>query len=251
MKEKWQTWDNDKDYGQVLYQRAIGELPEMESSKAAAKILKAYMREGYRILDVGCGAGHYLRSYRREIKSDFSYTGLDATKNYIALAKKAFKGQQRVNFTTGDVYKIDYKSNNFDIAVSNNLLQHLPSIQKPIEELCRVAKRMVILRMLVGERSFIIKEICNRGKEFNNSGEPQVFNFFNIYSKDYMHYLLSKIKKVKEFKISEDTQFNPRHIQQSVNENKGAYDVTTVMGKWQVNGYILEPWAFVVIDLHN
>jgi hypothetical protein len=29
------VWDREIDYGQLLYRRAIGELPEMESAKAS------------------------------------------------------------------------------------------------------------------------------------------------------------------------------------------------------------------------
>ena len=247
--ERWKTWDNEKDYGQVLYKRAIGELPEMESSKAAAKILKDDIRDGDSVLDVGCGSGHYLRSYKREIRTPFSYTGFDATQNYIDLANKAFSGQKEASFEVGDIYDIGHEDRSFDIVVSNNVLLHLPSIKKPVEELCRVAKRSVIIRMLVGSRSFIIKESSVQGDEFHDNGDPRFFNFYNIYSKEYISYLLSGIKRVQTFSISEDTQFDLKRIQGSVAEHKGAYDVTTVMGKWQVNEYILQPWAFVKINL--
>jgi len=36
MKENWRIWDKDKEYGDLFFKRAIGELPEMESSKALA-----------------------------------------------------------------------------------------------------------------------------------------------------------------------------------------------------------------------
>src|SRR5689334_220306 len=73
--ERWRVWSKDDHYGEVLYKRAIGEFPEMESSKALAKTVKGIFHPGESLLDVGCGAGHYLRSLRREIGPDILYTG--------------------------------------------------------------------------------------------------------------------------------------------------------------------------------
>lgn len=103
MNEEWKVWDRDEGYGEVLYKRATGELPEMESSKKIARVLSKYISDGTNVLDVGCGAGHYLRSLRRECGHDFSYLGVDATKNYIEQAKKAFNGDNRSDFSLADI----------------------------------------------------------------------------------------------------------------------------------------------------
>ena len=82
--------------------RATGELPEMESSKAAAKKLAKHFKDGYSILDAGCGVGHYLRSYEKYIgKKNYSYTGIDATVRYVAIAKKIYHGRKMSDFSLG------------------------------------------------------------------------------------------------------------------------------------------------------
>ena len=163
--------------------------------------------------------------------------------------RKPFSDDQKAEFVVGDAFDIRYPDNSFDIVVSNNLLLHLPSVKKPIEELCRVAKKTVVFRTLVGKRSFIIKQSGSQGDEFNDNGEPLHYNFYNIYSKAYISHILSQVEKVDAFEISEDTQFNPQHIQEAGAEYTGAYDITSILGKWQINGYILQPWAFVCADL--
>ena len=86
--EVWRdSWNTSVEYGVVFYRRATGELPEMESSKALALLLKDRVKQDDHILDVGCGGGHYLRSLRNTVNVSFRYTGVDITASYIDLAK--------------------------------------------------------------------------------------------------------------------------------------------------------------------
>ena len=69
-------YKNNKNNANVYYKRAIGKFPEMETSKAMAKIIKKILVNEDKILDVGCGSGHF------EIiatchKKKFLYTGID------------------------------------------------------------------------------------------------------------------------------------------------------------------------------
>ena len=134
MDDKWKVWDRDDGYGEVLYKRAVGELPEMESSKKIARILKKYITKNESVLDVGCGAGHYLKSLRREIGNSFAYLGIDATPDYINQAKKAFENDGKSYFMRADIYDIKLPDNSYDIVMCNNVLLHLPSINKPLSE---------------------------------------------------------------------------------------------------------------------
>ena len=187
MNDKWKVWDGDEGYGEVLYKRATGELPEMESSKKIARVLKRHISDGTSVLDVGCGAGHYLRSLRRECGDSFSYLGVDATKNYIEQAKKAFQSDNRSDFSLADIYDIQLEDSSFDIVMCNNVFLHLPSIIKPISELIRVARGYVVVRLLAGNRSFQIKDIAPQNDccDFNENGEPVEWHFYNIYSNNY------------------------------------------------------------------
>ena len=200
MADKWRKPWLDKlgeQYGDRLFSRAIGEAPEMESSKAVAARLRGVARPADQILDVGCGAGHYLRSLTRILPFTFQYTGVDATPRYVELARQAFASSPNAVFKTGDIYALPFADASYDLVMSNNLLLHLPSIQKPLQELCRVARRHVLVRTLVGERSFRIQEVRGSGDEFDENGEPHDFAYFNIYSKGYIEFLLGSIPFVK------------------------------------------------------
>lgn len=253
--QQWQVWSKKNDYGQMLYQRAIGELPEMESAKATARIMKKLIRVGDRVLDVGCGAGHYLRSLRREIQRPVDYTGVDATANYIKLAKKAWATDRHAQFAIEDIFKLSFPDKAFDSVMSCNLLLHLPSIRVPLSELVRVARRRILVRTLISERSFRIKEVHAPAKsadtaiaEFNAEGEPRHFNYYNIYSKAYVSSLLSSNPAIRKFRILPDLDFDRRALTADANRKDAPGNSTRIIGDWQVNDCILQPWHFIVIE---
>ena len=249
MTEKWRVWERDeigREYGELLYRRATGELREMESSKAAARRMRALTRPDDTILDVGCAAGHYLRSLKNQIEWEFIYTGLDATQAYIDLARKAFAHDETSTFRTGDIFDMPFADESFDVVMCNNVLLHLPSIEKPVVELCRVARRAVLLRTLVGRRSFRIMEVRATGDEFEEDGDPKSFNYLNIYSRDYVDHVLSKIAGVR-WQIFEDKDFDEAPIQARREDNPNLTNVTTVLDGMQVNEYVMLPWCFVEI----
>ncbi len=88
--EKWKIWDRNPKTSELYYKRATGELDEMESSKALVKVLSDIYKPKMKVLDVGCGAGHYLRSMKTQLDSKIDYTGVDITEYSLELAKKAF-----------------------------------------------------------------------------------------------------------------------------------------------------------------
>lgn len=259
-RDTWRIWDRDADYGELLYKRATGELPEMESSKTVGKLVKPWVRPNDRILDVGCGAGHYLRSLRREIQVPFSYTGVDATARYIALARQAWTGDPNACFHVADVFSLPFQSGEYDIVLSCNLFLHLPSIGVPLRELTRVASRHVLIRTLVGDRSFRVQEVHSPEThprsfagaldedEFDENGEPRGFAYYNIYSKSYISKLIARLPGISQCELIRDDQYDPLHLTAEAERESAAPNTTRMVGSWQANGYVLLPWHFVSID---
>ena len=50
-----EEYKDNKNNAEIYYKRAIGKLPEMEVSKALAKIISKKIKSNQSILDVGCG----------------------------------------------------------------------------------------------------------------------------------------------------------------------------------------------------
>ena len=253
----WKVWPKSDYYGDVYFKRAIGELPEMESSKSLVKIMENVFEPGMSILDVGCGAGHYYRTFLKTWGESVKYYGLDATEHYIKLAKRAFK-DKKDRFFVGDAYNLRFVDSSFDIVISCNLLLHLPSIFKPIKECMRVAKKCVIFRMLVGNSTYIIKQVRNRNDgewfdvdpadELDDDGNPRIYNFFNIYSREYILGCIKRVKNNCKVEFIEDLNFNKEAIMKShTSEFKGKFRTTKIVDGRQVVDNIICDWYFIKI----
>ena len=257
--QAWRIWDQDHDYGETLTKRAEGDLPEMESAKSLAKLLSTLIQPGDRVLDVGCGAGHYLRSLKREIEVPFTYTGADATANYIELARDAWSSDPHAGFELADIFELPFDDGEFDIVMCCNVFLHLPSIRIPLRNLARVAKRELLIRTLVGDRSFRIQEVYSAAThprtfpfpldqhEFDENGEPLSFHYYNIYARSWLETLIDQLPGVKSYSIVPDEEFEPSAIDREAQRENAPPDVTRMVAGWQVNGYILQPWHFIQI----
>lgn len=247
------------DYAEIMYQRAIGVLPEMESSKAVAQLLAPEVQRGDSILDVGCGAGHYFRSLEQIIEVPFEYTGVDAANIFIDVAQRAWSDEPRCTFRVEDIYNLSFPDRTFDIVICNNMLYNLPSIIRPIQELLRVARRMVLIRTPIGDRSFRIQEVYSQAnwplsdipvtEEFRDDGEPTSFVYHNIYSQGYVEAVIQRLHPNAATTFIEDNYFDGDSI------NRGAtatimVNATQVVNGMQISGnYIVQPWCFVQIRL--
>ena len=259
--DQWRVWNEMASYGEVLYKRASGEAPEMESSKAAARRLSGILQPGARLLDVGCGAGHYLRSLRNAYPFPFSYTGVDATKNYLDLAKRAFSADPDAAFVHGEIENLPVEDQSFDVVICMNVLLHLPRIVPAIRELWRVTKGTLLIRTLVGQTGFRIQQVrewetAEQRQEsgsddplFDEDGEPRRFHYFNIYSEAYIQWIASTLSGVSGFQLTPDADFNPDALSATHwPDADKPRDLTRVLGGQQVNGSILEPWTFIRFD---
>lgn len=92
-------------------------------------------RDG-KILDAGCGEGHFLERLRSEGQK--SVYGIDiSAKRVLAARKRA----QQATVKVGDVTKIPFPRGFFDAVVCMDVLEHLDEPWKATSELMRVTKK--------------------------------------------------------------------------------------------------------------
>ena len=73
------------------------------------------------ILDVGCGEGFTLVNFRRSKIGKF-LEGIDYSKDSITLGKKMYPN---LNIKEGNIYKLSYPANSFDLLVCTEVLEHI------------------------------------------------------------------------------------------------------------------------------
>lgn len=102
------------------------------------KKLKDYAGQASRILDCACGDGVDIEMIWHP-KAQF--WGIDISKTAINLAKKRFKSNDNVHFKIGNIEKIDFPDESFDLVYIAYALEHLFNPEKVIREMIRVAKK--------------------------------------------------------------------------------------------------------------
>jgi len=103
-------------------------------------LISREIKNEWTILDVGCGRSSILRL----VKKGSYRVGLDFYEPYILESEKSSIHDK---YVLGDARVLPFKSNHFDCAVANGVLEHLEKQDglKMIREMERVAKKKIIL----------------------------------------------------------------------------------------------------------
>ena len=108
-----------------------------EHNAARVRITQELIPEGVTsVLDVGCGDGAVTNSL---VDDGLEVTGIDASK----VALSYFRGKSIV----GDIEKLPFANDSFDVVISTEVLEHLPPKKGDLvlAELERVARKAIIL----------------------------------------------------------------------------------------------------------
>ena len=127
--------------------------------------------KGSKIIEIGCGTA---RDAEELVKLGFDYTGIDASKGMLEIAKSRVKEGK---FEIDDFYKLKFADENFDGFWAAASLLHVPKkeIDKVIIEIKRVIKKDGI-----GFISLKQKTVLDEGviKESKSGGIERYFSFY-------------------------------------------------------------------------
>ncbi|MFC2107721.1 arsenite methyltransferase, partial [Bacteroidota bacterium] len=102
----------------------------------------ANIKEGNSLLDLGSGAGNDCFVARSFVGDSGQVTGLDFTDEMVekANANKEKLGYKNISFIKGDIENMPFENDNFDVVISNCVLNLVPDKKKAFTEINRVLK---------------------------------------------------------------------------------------------------------------
>ncbi len=124
------------------------------------------------ILDVGCGEGFTLNKLK-ENNVGKKYLGIDYSKTAIEIGKKLYSD---LDLKTGNIYKLGFKDNSFDLVICSEVLEHLENPKKGLKELIRVSKKYILLSV-PNEPFFEIFNFTQWGKDIGHINHWTSFGF--------------------------------------------------------------------------
>ena len=97
------------------------------------------IKEGDRVLDVGCGTGSLTFTIAHRTKAS-TVVGIDPSVGYVEYAR-AQNSHPHVTFEIGDAQKLPYDDGSFDCCVSSLMIQFVSDAQTAAREMRRVTKK--------------------------------------------------------------------------------------------------------------
>lgn len=94
--------------------------------------------DGERVLDVGCGTGSLTFALARRCRIK-ELQGIDFSRPYVEHAA-GLNNDSRITFKVGDACALDFPDHSFDRALSLLVMQFIPSAERAIAEMKRVAR---------------------------------------------------------------------------------------------------------------
>lgn len=253
-------------YSSHNLKRLKGDLPEKESSKALLEVSRPFLSAGMQILEIGCSSGHLLRTLSKE-NLGLEYRGIDIDHYAISKAKDAlkevrFSGISSAEFFEAGAEEVPFEDKSFDLVVSLNVLEHLKSPVRALDEMIRCARKAILVRTLMSDQTFIVKEVKNNThahqgydhlklpsieKELDDSGEPTVYIYQNVYSEGYINGILENHPDVSSWKIFEDNLWDAHNFDKDNELNPLDRHTKIINGK-QVRGLFIDTNTWIVIE---
>lgn len=197
----------------------------------------ASIKEGDSVLDLGSGAGNDCFVARAIVGETGKVTGIDFTDAMLEKARKnvAKLGFSNVEFVKGDIEEMPLADNQFDVIVSNCVLNLVPDKTKAFSEIYRVLKPTghfcvsdVVLKGVLPEKLQKDAEMyagCVSGaidiNEYIGIVEKQGFKSIEIHKQKEIEI---PVEILKEYLTDEE-------IQQFKNKEIGIYSITVSAGK--------------------
>ena len=132
----WGYWHDPKEFVP-----GIADYKKAQESMNDEVLSAAYLHDGMKVLDVGCGFGGTIKTLN-ENYSDMELTGVNIDPRQLEVAGELVKPrlENRVNWLEADAVDIPLPDSCFDVVLAVECIFHFPSRQRFLSEAARLLK---------------------------------------------------------------------------------------------------------------
>ncbi|SFU10716.1 Methyltransferase domain-containing protein [Algoriphagus locisalis] len=97
------------------------------TTSGLAQIFERYPQDSYTVADIGCGGGDMIRvmdDWAKSLKKDINFTGIDANRNIIDLAKVRLADLPKVAWKVQNVFDSEFSEDKVDISTCTLFTHH-------------------------------------------------------------------------------------------------------------------------------
>jgi len=145
------------------------------------------------ILDVGCGEGFTLNFICKN-KVGKNCIGLDISTEAINLGRKIHPG---IKLIKGNICKIPFKNNQFDLVICTEVLEHLPNPLIALKEIHRVTRKYYLLSV-PNEPWFQLSNLLRAKNLFRWGNDIEHINHWS--KKNFLKIVATKTNKILNVK---------------------------------------------------
>ena len=114
------TWNWETPAGRIRWRRRV-------------RMLSSNLRPGTRVLEIGCGTGHFTQELS---KTGASVTAIDISPDLLEIAQRGVN-TDNVTFKYGNAHALEMEDETFDVVVGSSVLHHL-EVADALSEITRV-----------------------------------------------------------------------------------------------------------------
>jgi ubiquinone/menaquinone biosynthesis C-methylase UbiE len=161
--DTWSIVDDTTDPGFFVRFLEMTRAPLLNAMRAAPeRFQQAHLLErGHRVLDVGCGSGHFTQWFAEVVGPGGYVTGLDASQVLLDEARRRARGLGLpLEYMRGDAHRLPFPDGTFDRCYASLVLEHLEDPARALAELVRVTRQGG--RVIVSATDFEDPELTQR-----------------------------------------------------------------------------------------
>jgi ubiquinone/menaquinone biosynthesis C-methylase UbiE len=189
------NFDNVADRYDRWYDTPHGAIYDRFEKKAIDKLLKDHT-EGKKLLEVGCGTGHWSRFFSTK---GYEITGIDISERMVTIARN--KNIALSSFHVMDGHSMSFADNSFDIAVAITTLEFAADPDAMIAEMARCVRK---------PGGNLLFGVLNALSEYNQARKKETGSLYasaNFFSPEQLKKLLEPFGQLQMIIAG----FVPRH----------------------------------------